>query len=805
MRKLLGLAGLLVLGLLSTAAQALPCAGFTDVEDTSPFCGNVTWLKNRGITLGCTSATLYCPNDFVSRLQMAAFMNRLGDSLFPLTCAAGQVMKWDGLQWACANDAIGGGGGGGTVTSVAAGTGLQGSPNPITGAGSINLAPTYQLPQACTNGQVPKSNGAGGWACGTDTAGAGTVTSVATGTGLTGGPVTTTGTIAVNTATIQARVTGSCPAGSSIRTINADGTVTCQADAAGPANAFVQGGNAFGATGVLGTADNQPLDIRVNGTRVARYEPNATSPNVLAGHAGNSAFAGVHGATIAGGGEPTGLSGEAPNRVTDVYGTVSGGLANQAGNGAGTPTDRGYATVSGGRINTASGEYSVVAGGNNNTATEVGSVVGGGDHNHATSDLAVVGGGSVNTAAGQYATVGGGNSNDATGTLSTIGGGGSNEASGSTSTVGGGHSNRATGAGATVGGGGDGMTNLGNAAAGAMSTISGGARNAIAADGTYGAIGGGSGNQITAPAGTNLAIATIGGGQSNLVTRGGATISGGNANQATAFDATVGGGNGNNAGGGGSAIGGGVQNQAGGLRGTVPGGELNAATGDYSFAAGRRAKAVNQGCFAWGDSTNADVLCNVNDRFVVRASGGVYLYTNGAQSTGVYVAGGSGTWSSVSDRNAKANVEPVDVHGVLERVAALPISTWNYRAQESGIRHLGPMAQDFRSAFGLGENETTIATVDAQGVALAAIQGLNAKLEAALAARDGEIADLRTQIGLQREQIATQRATIAELQASRDDVAALRAAVAELLRERAGGVTRARLAPAAPQGDFVTN
>ena len=62
-------------------------------------------------------------------------MNRLGDSLFPLTCAAGQVMKWDGLQWACANDAIGGGGGGGTVTSVAAGTGLQGSPNPITGAG----------------------------------------------------------------------------------------------------------------------------------------------------------------------------------------------------------------------------------------------------------------------------------------------------------------------------------------------------------------------------------------------------------------------------------------------------------------------------------------------------------------------------------------------------------------------------------------------------------------------------------------------------------------------------------------------
>ena len=83
MRKWLAETGLaVVLSLVSTASLALPCAGFTDVEDTSPFCANVTWLKNRGITLGCTSATLYCPNDFVSRLQMAAFMIRLGDSQF---------------------------------------------------------------------------------------------------------------------------------------------------------------------------------------------------------------------------------------------------------------------------------------------------------------------------------------------------------------------------------------------------------------------------------------------------------------------------------------------------------------------------------------------------------------------------------------------------------------------------------------------------------------------------------------------------------------------------------------------------
>jgi hypothetical protein len=69
------------------AAVAAPCAGFTDVDDTvvgASFCRYVEWLKNRAITLGCASTTLYCPNDPVSRLQMAAFMNRLGTALTPV-------------------------------------------------------------------------------------------------------------------------------------------------------------------------------------------------------------------------------------------------------------------------------------------------------------------------------------------------------------------------------------------------------------------------------------------------------------------------------------------------------------------------------------------------------------------------------------------------------------------------------------------------------------------------------------------------------------------------------------------------
>jgi len=64
-------------------ARAQSCVGFTDVPAASPFCPNVEWLKNRAVTFGCTSTTLYCPGDVVSRLAMAAFMNRLGKALSP--------------------------------------------------------------------------------------------------------------------------------------------------------------------------------------------------------------------------------------------------------------------------------------------------------------------------------------------------------------------------------------------------------------------------------------------------------------------------------------------------------------------------------------------------------------------------------------------------------------------------------------------------------------------------------------------------------------------------------------------------
>ena len=76
-RALLGLVALA----LSPLALAAPCAGFTDVDDASPFCTSVEWMRNRGITLGCAT-NLYCPADPVDRLQLAVFLGRMGNVVF---------------------------------------------------------------------------------------------------------------------------------------------------------------------------------------------------------------------------------------------------------------------------------------------------------------------------------------------------------------------------------------------------------------------------------------------------------------------------------------------------------------------------------------------------------------------------------------------------------------------------------------------------------------------------------------------------------------------------------------------------
>lgn len=106
----------------------------------------------------------------------------------------------------------------------------------------------------------------------------------------------------------------------------------------------------------------------------------------------------------------------------------------------------------------------------------------------------------------------------------------------------------------------------------------------------------------------------------------------------------------------------------------------------------------------------------------------------------------TGTITPNSDRNLKTDFAGVDSEAVLEAVGKMPIQQWRFKNEKETVKHMGPMAQDFQSAFGLGEIPTAIATVDADGVALAAIQGLKHRTEeqaAELKARAAELQDLK--------------------------------------------------------------
>ncbi|MGO8925945.1 MAG: tail fiber domain-containing protein [Limisphaerales bacterium] len=258
--------------------------------------------------------------------------------------------------------------------------------------------------------------------------------------------------------------------------------------------------------------------------------------------------------------------------------------------------------------------------------------------------------------------------------------------------------------------------------------------NSVTAD--FGAVGGGAQNaargaRATVGGGLNNTAssfwATVGGGYDNTASGENATVGGGVNNTASSFWATVGGGVNNIASSGGATVGGGEGNSASGGGATVPGGSENVAGGEYSFAAGYNADAANNGAFVWSDGTGTPTASTVANQFVARASGGFVFYSS-TGSVGATLAAGGGSWSSLSDRNAKDHLTPVNSQTVLAQVAALPLTTWSYKT-EPGVRHVGPMAQDFYNAFGVGEDDKHITEVDEGGVALAAIQGLNQKLE----------------------------------------------------------------------------
>lgn len=123
------------------------------------------------------------------------------------------------------------------------------------------------------------------------------------------------------------------------------------------------------------------------------------------------------------------------------------------------------------------------------------------------------------------------------------------------------------------------------------------------------------------------------------------------------------------------------------------------------------------------------------------------------------------TWINSSDRNLKENFTAIDPEQILCKVLALPVTEWNYKNKTA--RHLGPVAQDFSAQFNLGADDKSIATIDESGVALAAIQGLNKKLEqqsVELKEKDQRIAALEQAVTELREMV---RGTRVERRASK--------------------------------------
>lgn len=426
----------------------------------------------------------------------------------------------------------------------------------------------------------------------------------------------------------------------------------------------------------IGTTDNTALEIKVNNSRVIRIEPNATSPKIIIGYSGNVAGAAdVFGATVSGGGAAT-------INCLSVSGTYNRSCANGA-----------------------TAHYSTVSGGVSNTATGLSSSVGGGSSNWASSSWSSVGGGTLNTAVGQSATVGGGEHNSANNGKSTVSGGYTNTASGYGSAIGGGVGNTASGDFGTIGGG------AVNTASAAYSWAGGRGAKTYSAGATPTDYNGtfiwADSNNAGADTHDFYSVAND---EFAVRARGGVRF-------VTAIDTTT----------------------------RVPTRTFKIdSTGDVSIDPAAEinfGSTTRQMINLWGTSYGVGVQNNTS---YFRTQNNFAWYSGGVHNDLIGNPGGGTTMMSLtsggltvngalvpsSDRNGKENFTEVDPRQILEKVANLPIQQWNYKDDRDKTPHVGPMAQDFYAAFNIGPDDKHIATVDADGIALAAIKALKAENDA---------------------------------------------------------------------------
>ena len=418
------------------------------------------------------------------------------------------------------------------------------------------------------------------------------------------------------------------------------------------------------------------------------------------------------------------IGGGLNNQVTSEWSVIGGGngnvinveptgaptMASTIGGGLMNSTMASYATVSGGFGNTASGMYSTVGGGSNNVASGFAATVAGGDPNHATGPYSFIGGGDNNTASSAYSSIVGGSFNLADGNNSTVGGGAQNTASDVTATVGGGSDNLASGVSSTVPGGFD------NVASGSVSFAAGSGAQAVNDNSFVWSDGGSFGFSSTLP--KQFKIAAANGIEMDVAGSSGV-------NPAALFVNSI------------STNGVGLY--------VVQTNSSDACVVLNSFSAA--SSYVGGGDlikgFGWTKGTGLFGIPN-QLVFEVTVLGDVYGHS----------------FNSTSDRNAKENFSSVSPAEILDKVASLPVSQWNFKGEQKEVQHIGPMAQDFHAAFGLdGTEDKRISLTDEGGVALAAIQGLNQKLDE----KDAEINTLKQQNDSLAERLNALESTVKQL------------------------------------------
>ena len=483
-------------------------------------------------------------------------------------------------------------------------------------------------------------------------------------------------------------------------------------------NFWQLGGNNTSASQFIGSTNNQPLVLKANGRQVVRYEPTTDTANVIGGSAGNTVQSGLLGATIGGGGT---TNGNQPNVINNngSYGTIVGGFRNTVTNyggavlgGAANFNGGAFAAIGGGEFNTDQGDFSTLGGGQNNTIQSGASyaTIAGGNYGviYATSDYGAVGGGQKNNIFnGPHGVIGGGSNNIVQAVGAVVGGGLNNQAGlftglGAAAVVAGGENNYANGQDSVISGG------KGNTVAGNYATVSGGHNNSASGDYSFAA-----GRQANAQHDGTFVWAD----SQN------ANFASSSTNQ---FLIRANNGVGIN-----------TNNPAGALHivNLAPG-----YTGSYGQTAPAALVLDYQNPNLYGDEIQfwksgrefGSILSRPGEMDFSCDSQGtgtqMYMDTNHVEIARDLTVNGS--INSSSDRNVKTNFVAIHPTEVLAKVIGLNIQTWNYTNAPASIRHLGPMAQDFYAAFGIGTDERHIATVDEGGVALAAIQGLNQKLEA---------------------------------------------------------------------------